>query len=326
MTTLPVLRSIFSPQALLPLLETTYGNKIARLQLIKAVISDTYRVLTADGNQTILRIYPGRRRTLQEIEAELDFLQFLHEGGIPVSIPIETLAATRILPMQAPEGERYAVMFTYAVGQPLRDDPADARRFGALLAQLHETADKLPQTLARAPLNLDFLLGRPLAQLNAHGQRPHDWAYLQQLAVIIRSLISELPGSPPTVGYCHGDVCKANAHVNADGAITFFDFDFCGLGWRVYDVATLISGESDEVTAAFLAGYQSVRALADAELDAIPLFQIAQRIWLLGTRADYINEWGEIRLTRRFVNNVLDEIRHLADGCDLLHSAAKPTI
>ncbi len=303
-----ILRSILAPEALTTLLEAAYELTITRLQLIKAMVLDTYRVWSSDGPY-ILRVYPGRRRTLAEINAELDLLAYLHAQGAPLSIPVVQRNGERLLALQAPEGTRYAVLFTYAHGEPLGENLAAIRTYGETLARVHTIADTLPPTLVRTPLDLAFLLERPLEHLRHLGQRHNEWAFLQEVADTIRPQIAALPTAPPQVGYCHGDACGNNAHVDAEGRVTLFDFDFCGQGWRAYDLATFLSGEPPAVTDALLQGYQAVRLLTDEERMALPLFQIAQSIWMLGTRASYINEWGEIHFTDRFVDQVVGFIR-----------------
>ena len=42
-----------------------------------------------------------------------------------------------------------------------------------------------------------------------------------------------------------------NVHVSPTGEMVMFDFDFCGPGWRGYDVATYLSGEPTETAAVF---------------------------------------------------------------------------
>ena len=307
-THIPALRSILTPEPLTALVERAYGLTVTRLQLIKAVVLDTYRVWTNAGPY-ILRIYPGCRRTLAEINAELDLLAYLHMQGVPVSIPVVQRNGERLLTIQAPEGTRYAVLFTYAQGEPLGEDLPAIRTYGETLARIHTLADTLPPTLARTPLDQAFLLDRPLEHLHNLGQRSDDWAFLQRVADRIRPQITALPTTAPQFGYCHGDTGANNAHVDAEGRVTLFDFDFCGLGWRAYDLATFLSGESTAVTDALLQGYQTVRLLTDEERAALPLFQIAQSIWMLGTRASYINEWGEIHFTNHFVDRVVGFIR-----------------
>jgi len=114
----------------------------------------------------------------------------------------------------------------------------------------------------------------------------------------------------PYYGLCHGDAGSANAHVTADGRLTLFDFDMCGVGWRAYDIATFLIDEPESIAASFLEGYTAVRALTDTELASLPLFQIVQSIWVLGLRADYINDWGSSLLSERLLNHILSFITH----------------
>ncbi|MFN8494636.1 MAG: phosphotransferase [Caldilineaceae bacterium] len=305
---MPVLRSILAPEALVSHVEAAYGLTITRVQLIKAILLDTYRLWTNQGFY-ILRIYPNQRRTLSEIQAELDFVTYLHSQGAPVSIPVLQRAGERLLILQAPEGTRYAVLFTYAHGEPLEENLTAIQSYGYQLARIHALADNLPFSLDRPALDLANLLDNPLTYLAHFRERQSDWAFLQQVVDIIRPQILALPTTPPHYGYCHGDAGGNNAHVDADGQVTFFDFDFCGLGWRAYDIGVFLNHESVAVTEAFLRGYQEVRALTAEEQAAIPLFQMAQTIWMLGLRARYINEWGEMYFTDRFIDYVLKEIK-----------------
>jgi Ser/Thr protein kinase RdoA (MazF antagonist) len=306
----PVLRSVLSADALALLLADAYGFAQVRCQLIKAVVLDTYHVATNDGPY-IFRVYP-RRRTVAEIMAELDFLAHLHSNSVSVSVPVARKNGERLLTIHAPEGDRCAALFTFAPGVPLHQniDAASARAFGAALAHIHTIADTLPHALPRQHLDLQFLLDRPLAELDAlGGTHIADWIYLREVADVITPRIAALPTTAPHYGFCHGDAGSANAHIAADGQLTFFDFDFCGPSWRMYDVGTFLIDEPDEVSRAFLKGYQQVRALMRDELETIPLFQLAQNIWMLGTRASYINEWGSTHFTDAFVGRVLTFIR-----------------
>jgi Ser/Thr protein kinase RdoA (MazF antagonist) len=109
---IPVQRSIISANTLAPLVAQAYGLDGVGCQLIKSAMLDTYQVTAASG-PAILRIYPARRRTESEILAELDVLASLHAGGVAVSVPIRQLTGERLLALQAPEGTRYAALFTY---------------------------------------------------------------------------------------------------------------------------------------------------------------------------------------------------------------------
>jgi Ser/Thr protein kinase RdoA (MazF antagonist) len=71
--------------------------------------------------------------------------------------------------------------------------------------------------------------------------------------------------------------------------------------------------EPEAIGQAFLEGYESVRALTALERASIPLFQILQSIWVLGLRANYVNDWGNAALSDRLVNNVLTFIKQIIE-------------
>jgi Ser/Thr protein kinase RdoA (MazF antagonist) len=307
----PIARSVLSAEALASLLESSFTMRVKQCQLIKAMILDTYRVTTSN-NVFILRVYPHQRRSLAKINAELDFLVYLHHAGMPVSVPFQRSNGEYVLAIPAPEGPRYGVLFSYAYGRPLSQnpDPVLGRAFGRTVAQIHAVADTYPHSLTRPPIDLEMLLERPLQDLErVFADHRDDWAFLRQVGDTVRPQIEMLPTEKPSYGLCHGDAGAANVHINDDGQLTVFDFDFCGAGWRAYDLATFITGEPDDLAQAFLAGYQEVRALEEDEQRTIPLFQILQSIWVLGVRADYVNEWGNMYFPDRLVNGVLSFIR-----------------
>ena len=87
--------------------------------------------------------------------------------------------------------------------------------------------------------------------------------------------MAALPREAPGYGLVHGDVIPTNVLVGPDGALTLLDFDFCGPGWRAFDVATYLHVRSDERGGAasgpaFLSGYQEVRPLEDWERGGDP--------------------------------------------------------
>jgi Ser/Thr protein kinase RdoA (MazF antagonist) len=311
----PILRSILAAEALAGVIEDAYGLTNVRCRLIKAVILDTYLVQSAAGLH-IWRVYPAQRRTLAEIRAELEWLHYLQDQGAAVSVPLPQANGDYLLALPAPEGARYAALFTYAEGEPLsqHQEPSAVRAYGRALAEVHAIADSLPRLLARPTLDLEWLIERPLEELaQLWGRDSEKWLYLRGVADRLQPVIAALPLSAPHYGLCHGDAGSANAHVAANGNLTLFDFDFCGYGWRAYDIGTFLSGEPAEITQAFLTGYQTVRSLAQDELDTLPAFQTAQSIWMLGTRASYINEWGTTHFTERFVTHVPDFIKRVIE-------------
>jgi Ser/Thr protein kinase RdoA (MazF antagonist) len=324
-TILPVVHSLLSPVALAEVVGAAYGLDEVRCRLIKATIREVYRVDARQG-PAILIVYRHGRRTAAEIEAELDLLDFLAEqgsaSGVVVAPGLRTTDGARLLALAAPEGVRFAVLFRFADGAtPDRAlEPEVAHRYGQMVARLHGLTDAwlatMPSASARAPLDTALLLDPSLEQIDGLlSRRPADLDAVRQAAAILSLRMAELPRTPPGFGLVHGDVIPSNILIGPGGALTLLDFDFCGPGWRAFDVATYLHvvGERRWPEAsgqAFQAGYESVRPLADWEREAIPLFVAVREVFRLGNWGRRIAEWG----TSALPDEALD--RHLTRIAD----------
>ena len=116
-------------------------------------------------------------------------------------------------------------------------------------------------------------------------------------AAILQSWVDRLPKENPAYGMIHGDVIRANAQVANDSRVTILDFDFCGDGWRAYDVASYLHAiwgtpDESEFEQAFLEGYNAVRPLTNAEQATLPLFEAVRAIYSIGIPAMNIEHWG----------------------------------
>jgi Ser/Thr protein kinase RdoA (MazF antagonist) len=90
------------------------------------------------------------------------------------------------------------------------------------------------------------------------------------------------------IGICHGDAHHENAHFKLEaGRVSFFDFDFAGNGYLLYDVGTFCHYEKNngENVKAFLKGYSEVLPLSETEHKLVPFFGVLMKIFHLGARA-----------------------------------------
>ena len=266
-------------------------------RLLHRGLNDTYLVTTAEVRY-VLRVYRYQWRSLDDILYELDLLTHLQRKGAPVSSPIPRKDGSFTHLLHAPEGDRYAVLFTYAPGVP-RSFPLEewyVRLYGQSVAEIHNALDDFSSPHTRFPLDLDYLLDRPLrAILPLLEQRADDAHYLQHLAGFLKAQVT-LRRSALEQGACHGDFHGQNCHLS-DQQLTFFDFDCCGPGWRVFDLATFrwnakLSGMDDTSWTAFLEGYTSRRPMNERDLEAVPLFVAIRHIWLLGLDTGNGDDWG----------------------------------
>lgn len=111
----PVVRSLLSPTALAQALDVAYGLDRTRRRLIKATSRDIYRIESREGPK-ILAVYRHDRRTMAEIEAELDVLEHLEARGLAVATAVPTRTGERLIGLPAPEGRRFAVLYRFVAG------------------------------------------------------------------------------------------------------------------------------------------------------------------------------------------------------------------
>jgi Ser/Thr protein kinase RdoA (MazF antagonist) len=306
----PVLDSNLSADALAQHVRGQYPiAAIVRCRLHERGVNDTYKIETDDGTRYFLRVYRAGRHRRAEIDTELAVLDHLARDGAPVSVAVARTDNRAVTPLDCAEGERWAVLFTAAPGSDIdpraySESDERAHRYGEAVARIHRAADGFAGPQERVPLDLEGLLERPLrriAPLLAH--RPADHDYMTQLGNGLRSRVESADGLE--TGFCHGDLGGVNA-CEAEGSLTFYDFDCCGWGYRAYDLAVFPASFAmgmfppDRIEAlgrAFIAGYMRGRPLAPADIAAIPVFVAVRNIWLMGLQielADRLFGWGMI--------------------------------
>ncbi|MBA2287650.1 MAG: phosphotransferase [Ktedonobacteraceae bacterium] len=170
-------------------------------QLIKATINDTYQVWASEG-RFVLRLSRAHERSAADITAELDAMTALAVDKVQVAAIVPLRSGERLLPIQAPEGLRFAVLFSFVEGVQLSKAPdtADVRRYGRTVATMHETWDKKALTVTRPRLDATCLIDAPLATLAAVLTHPEQVAYLQKLAEQVRTRCSFCRKFRPCLG------------------------------------------------------------------------------------------------------------------------------
>lgn len=313
----PVVYSLLSPAVLVSAVLSDYalaGPVVCRLLCVG--VNDTYLV-SAGADRYILRIYRAGWRSLADIRYELALIRHLDRAGVAVATPVARRDGDFIRILNAPEGPRQAILFTYAPGHTPAPDATQGYRYGRTLARLHTAADDFASRHARSPIDLAALLDRPLEAIRpALEGRSAAWASLLTLTEQVRARLRALPLAGLTRGVCHGDFQWKNAHVAGDQTVTIFDFDHCGPGWRAYDLAvfrpaTDPEGRDEAIWTAFLKGYTAERRVSDLDLAAVPLFGAAIRVATMGLYAAGRDTtlWGSDAMNDRFFDRELALLR-----------------
>jgi Ser/Thr protein kinase RdoA (MazF antagonist) len=311
-TALPVTHSLLSPAALVEHVLSGYDvGRVLHCRLYMHNLNDTYFVWT-DGGRYVLRVSRTGWRTDEQICAELDAVERIAprvSQGVAVAHPVRARTGEPLQSVQAPEGRRQVVLFAHAAGKENVQDDAGARLYGRAAAQMHGATDGWASAEggARPAIDLEELLERPLSVVEQLlGDHPSKRRFLLAQADRLRQRLGSLPPARLDAGWCFGDFHGGNAAFAGD-AVTFFDFDLCGHGWRAYDVAVFRWGhtggwitekKAESRWRAFLEGYAEHRPLGAADLAAVPLFVMLRQYWFLGlvvAQAPHRGFWWPLR-------------------------------
>jgi len=287
-----IAHSTFDPEFIKTAVESRYSFAgPVRVQLLYRGINDVY-VVRDDAQKRALRIWRAGTRSHKAIMQELEFLSFLRDRSIPVSSSIPATDGAVHFVLDAPEGPRTAVMYTWAPGQKFGDqlDVEMGRKIGGQFARLHRAA-------------LDYKGAEPVTQDPAQGlvdnlpflldwveDRPDDIRDYTKLTERLADVLPKLSALDLPRGMCHQDMHPSNVHVDRDGTITFIDFDGCSDGYWLHDVKNFVFGNElygypSIYGAAFEQGYNDVRPYTDDEKANSELFMLAKAVRLLGGAA-----------------------------------------
>ena len=287
----PATYSTLCPIALSSLISEKYNLENVQCKFLVRGVGDTYLVESSETH-FILRIYRSSHRSLPQIKEEVQLLLALKHANVSVSYPIADPSGETILKLEAAEGDRHAVLFSYAVGRVVRLlNEKQLRNLGHEMARFHNVSADIRLGKERWTFDLETTIFKPLEKLKpAFAEDPEGYDWLQEMAGRIEKKLSELDTSTFSKGYCHFDFLPKNFHFEND-SVTFFDFDFMGYGWLVNDMMTfwqhlaldvynkrMTQQAADEAYGIFLDGYRTYRSVSEQELAAVPY--LAPGFWL----------------------------------------------
>lgn len=259
--------------------------------------NDIYR-LSSHERQFALRISPVNRRTRPALMAELAVINHIHSKGIEVALPIRRSDGDWITEIMAPEGLRSAIVFSWANGStPKHNSEQHARQLGRVIARVHSALDDLVLQSPLPSIEVNYL---PRVSLDTicKGMEPPP-ALLLELTELAHRLDARLNSALKGLrdwGLCHGDVKNYNARVD-DNRCVLFDFEFCGWGCRLLDLACYrldarLQGLETQAWKPFIEEYLALRPDAESSLEHIGLFMCLRLLWGAARNAERIMEMG----------------------------------
>ncbi|MCR4598581.1 MAG: phosphotransferase [Acetatifactor sp.] len=244
----------------------------------------------------VLRISALGDRTMEDYEAETEFVHYLAENGAPVAdvIPSKNGKLVECIKAKSPSKDVFVSLFAYARGILLYENGYRYREgaqitelfynMGKTIGAIHRLSKQYHPTHQRQQYfdkynmdNIDKVIPDAYADLKA--------AIAERL-----KKFQSLPKDSESYGLVHFDFSDGNYHVDlSDGSITTFDFDNCIYCWYMFDLAHLwthgvgwcqwmpdgdkrLQYMKEEYFATILKGYRSETTVSEELMKLLPLF------------------------------------------------------
>jgi Ser/Thr protein kinase RdoA (MazF antagonist) len=268
------------------------GASLSLLRLSQ-FFNTSFGVTAADGSRYVLRIHrpssnPARKRL--KIESELWWMNRVREDlHLAVPRPVRTPSGEEVVYVSVPgvPEPRYCVLFHFVAGRFLQrgQQPRHLEQVGMLTARLHEYSTQLtvPPTFMRNVVDR----ADPDFEDSVAGLVEQTWSV--QAADTIRAAIrragdvqQRLGNDRDTFGVIHADIHHWN-YLFHRGEIRLIDFDDCGWGHYLYDLAVTTQQiarlpQYHQLREALLAGYRRVRPLSSEHESMIESFLLLREI------------------------------------------------
>ena len=240
------------------------------------------------GQPMVLRITHSSHRNKAEIEAELDWMNYLNQNGVNCPKVFQSSSGQLIECMKASDGTFfYACLYSKVEGTPVKvnSDQFNAQLFqswGKAIGKMHAVT-KHYQPKEGEKLR-PFWHEEELLEVEKYF--PNDPEIIQRTGELRKELI-ELPQNRDNFGLIHSDIHSGNFFYDGE-FVNVFDFDDCSYHWFTSDIAIplyysifygLESASEDEKNefahhflTYFCKGYEECNTLPVSWQEHLPLF------------------------------------------------------
>jgi Ser/Thr protein kinase RdoA (MazF antagonist) len=235
------------------------------------------------GGSYILRIGHSFRRNEALIRGEVNWLNYLADGGAGVARAILSAQGQLVEEIDDGQGEQFlATAFVKAPGGPVWEmggwSPGLYEAYGQLLGRMHALSKRyrVPNPAWARPQWDDPLM------LEVESYLPPGHGAVADRFRELMAHLAALPRDEDSYGLIHFDAHAGNFFIDDEGWITLFDFDDCNYSWYVNDLAIVLfymvmgpterSERTQEFLSHFLRGYRRENRLDPGWLAEIPHF------------------------------------------------------
>lgn len=291
-----------------------------------------WRATAPDGHSYVVRLSIRDGRPANQQRAEMQWLESLTcTGAVAVPGPLATSGGGYVVPLEVPGHDEPSTLallrWLPGTAEPPFRQSGMADAMGETTARLHQNAASVPIPEFDRPVwDAQSILfeGHALTHPDARTQLgDKGLSTLREVADRIAPALAQ--GAREDHGRIHGDLHRENMIELPDGGVGLIDFDDCGTGHYLLDIATVLSSihrlcrtdpdTYDSFARAYLAGYTQVRPLPDQFGDLLAPYLLLRDTFVLNfvTTAAPTNEavatWGPGRIA-----GILADIRAYLDG------------
>lgn len=313
----PTINSTLSPHRLGQLIQEKYGlTDKTKCNIFRLAMNHLY--IVHDGeNKYVFRVYTHHWRTPLEIEEELRLLNHLKEANLQIAFPIADQSNQFIQEIEAPEGTRFGVLFSYAKGiKTAKFSSETSFLIGQALAKIHQSTENVE--LMRMSYNTQNLLKNPVLRTKKfYSKNTSEIEFLENLSDFLTLKMENADKQHMRYGAIHLDVWFDNLHIDDEKEVTFFDFDFCGNGYLCFDISYFLfqlftthlnEEEYHTKSDSFIRGYETVTKITPEEKKLLPFACLAIMNYYISVQCDRFEYWTNIFLNedhlKRMVGNL----------------------
>ncbi|EDL65195.1 phosphotransferase enzyme family protein [Bacillus sp. SG-1] len=261
----------------------------------------------------ILRLTHSSHRNKEQVEAELEWVNYLHSQGVNVSLVSHSNEGNLVEEIPAGGSAFYVCLFDKAPGVPVsvKSDmmnPLLYEEWGRTIGKMHRVTKNYKQAhIAREHWYEDDLLK------NMSSYLPKEDAGIALEGKELMGKLLSLPTEKDEYGLIHSDIHSGNFFCH-EGEIHVFDFDDSSYHWFASDIAIPLyystwakvgskslqerSVFGEEFLTHFLKGYFRENTLEEVWIKRIPLFLKLRDIILYSVfhkkfDMSHLSEWEE---------------------------------
>ncbi len=275
----------------------------AKLLVLSENATYMVRSCKTDEEKGVLRVSRPGYHTLSELNSEMNWLRQINDyTPLIVANPLNGSDGEPIQQIEGSDGEvYYCIICEYLEGsEPDESDHSklvtDFEMLGETTAYLHRQASiwNGTRSIDRIEWTYDNIIGKTAAWgrwQDFEGMDPEAQECLEEVCKIIQKRLKRYGKTQDNWGLIHADLRLSNILVEGD-IVKVIDFDDCGFGWYLHDLASAVSFiEHKDIVPdlinAWLSGYKKVMPFTDTDFEEIDTFIMMRRLQLMAWLASH---------------------------------------